>query len=215
MFVLTIDQIDSRHHDDRVTAALSDVEARFSPWLTGAAERTAGDEFQVATTRGGVALDIALRFARSEEWSIGLGIGGVTLPLGDSVRAMTGSAFINAREAVTAAKKRPARFALVADPGAVMAQSLDPLIRLLITLRDRRTPEGWELFDLLEGDRLEGDRLESDRDIPLTLTAAAERLGITVQAASQRALAAGLRLDREARDSLASMLDIEGEKIDA
>ncbi len=205
MFVLTIDQIDSRHHDDRVAAAVSDVETQFSRWLTGAPERTAGDEFQVATTRGGVALDIALRFARTEEWSVGLGVGDVTLPLGDSVRAMTGSAFVNARDAVTAAKKRPARFALVADPGAVTAQSLDPLIRLLITLRDRRTPEGWELFDLLEG----------NGDTPLTLTVAAERLGITVQAASQRALAAGLRLDREARDSLASMLDIEGERIDA
>lgn len=206
MFALTIDQIDSRHHDDRVAGAVHDVEAQFSPWLVGAPERTAGDEFQVATMRGGVALDIALQFARTEAWSIGLGVGDVTLPLGDSVRAMTGSAFLNARDAVTAAKKRPARFALVADPKAVAAQSLDPLIRLLITLRDRRTPEGWELFDLLEGSgRSDG--------LPLTLTAAAEHLGISVQAASQRALAAGLRLDREARDSLGSMLDTEGERI--
>jgi len=205
MFVLTIDQIDSRHHDDRVASAVHEVETGFSRWLVGAPERTAGDEFQVATRRGGVALDIALHFARTEEWSIGLGIGDVTLPLADSVRAMTGSAFVNAREAVTAAKKRPTRFALVADPGAVTAQSLDPLIRLLITLRDRRTPEGWELFDLVEGAR--------GGSLPLTLTAAAEQLGITVQAASQRALTAGLRLDREARDSLGSMLDTEGERI--
>jgi hypothetical protein len=206
MFVLTIDQIDSRHDDDRVAGAVHDVETRFSAWLVGTPERTAGDEFQVATRRGGVALDIALHLARTEQWSVGLGVGDVTLPLGDSVRAMTGSAFVNAREAVTAAKKRPSRFALVADPGAVTTQSLDPLIRLLITLRDRRTPEGWELFDLVEGSD-HGDGL------PLTLTVAAERLGITVQAASQRALAAGLRLDREARDSLGSMLDTEGEKI--
>ena len=201
MFVLTIDQIDSRHHDDRVAATIAEVASRFAPWLTGTPERTAGDEFQVATRRGEVALDIALQLARTEEWSIGVGVGDVTLPLGDSVRAMTGSAFVNARDAVTAAKKRPTRFALVADPGAVSTQSLDPLIRLLITLRDRRTPEGWELFDLLEGDP------------PLTLTAAAEHLGITVQAASQRALTAALRLDREARDSLGSMLATEGEKI--
>ena len=205
MFVLTIDQIDSRHHDDRVASAVHEVETGFSRWLVGAPERTAGDEFQVATRRGGVALDIALHFARAEEWSIGLGVGDVTLPLADSVRAMTGSAFVNAREAVTAAKKRPTRFALVADPGAVTAQSLDPLIRLLITLRDRRTPEGWELFDLVEGAR--------GGSLPLALTAAAEQLGITVQAASQRALTAGLRLDREARDSLGSMLDTEGERI--
>ena len=201
MFVLTIDQIDSRHHDDRVAAAVDQVASRFAPSLAGAPERTAGDEFQVATSLGSVALDIALLMVRAEEWSVGLGIGEVALPLGDSVRAMSGSAFVNAREAVTAAKRRPARFALVADPDAVTAQGLDPLIRLLITLRDRRTPEGWELFDLLEGDDA------------LTLTTAAERLGITVQAASQRALTAGLRLDREARDALGSLLDAEGERI--
>ena len=201
MFVLTVDQVDSRHHDDRVAAAITEIESRFARRLVGGPERTAGDEFQLATAHGGAALEIALLLLRGDDWSVGLGVGDAALPLGPSVRAMSGSAFVNAREAVTAAKKRPTRFALAADPGAVTAQGLDPLIRLLITLRDRRTAEGWELFDLLEGDS------------PMTLTAAAAELGITVQAASQRALAAGLRLDREARDVLGSMLDNEGERI--
>jgi hypothetical protein len=202
VFVLTVDQVDSRHHDDQVAAAVRDLGRHFAPWLVGEPERTAGDEFQVATRHGAVALDIALRLLRAENWSVGLGVGTATLPLGESVRAMSGSAFVNARDAVTAAKKRPARFALVANSGALAAQSLDPLIRLLVAMRDRRTPEGWELFDLVEGEPR------------LTLTAAAKRLGITVQAASQRALTAGLRLDREVRDSLGSMLDSEGERID-
>ncbi|HWH96905.1 MAG TPA: hypothetical protein VNS80_00925, partial [Pseudolysinimonas sp.] len=65
----------------------------------------------------------------------------------------------------------------------------------------RRTPEGWQLFDLLEAEP------------PLTLTDAAGRLSISVQAASQRALAAGIRLDREARDALGVMLSDEDGRI--
>lgn len=208
MFVLTVDQIDSRHHDDRVGDAVRDIEKLFSPSLVGAPERTAGDEFQLATERGATALDVALHLARREEWSIGLGVGDATRPLEGSVRAMTGSAFLNAREAVATAKKRPTRFALVADPEHLATQNLDPLIGLLIALRDRRTPEGWELFDLIDGPT-------GPRTPPLTLTAAAKRLGISVQAASQRALTAGLRLDREARDALATLLDAGNEKIGA
>lgn len=192
MYVLTVDQIDSQNQADQVEPALRDVERQFGSGLLARAERTAGDEFQVATDDGTVALDLALTLVRAGVWSVGLGVGDVRTPVGTSVRAMTGSAFVNAREAVTTAKKRPARFALVADDASTAG--LDPLVRLLLALRERRTPEGWELFDLLDGDP------------HLTLTDAAGRLGISVQAASQRALTAALRLDREARDVLGTML---------
>lgn len=198
MFVLTVDQIDSQNHADRVEPALRDITRELGSRLVAPPERTAGDEFQVATEEGAVALDLALTLVRAGDWRVGLGVGDARSPLGSSVRAMSGTAFVNAREAVSTAKKRPARFALVADSSA---ERLDPLIRLLLTLRERRTSEGWELFDLLEGDP------------GLTLTDAAGRLGITVQAASQRALTAGLRLDREARDALGSMLTDEGGRI--
>lgn len=199
MLVLTVDQIDSQHHADRVESTLRDIESRFGESLVAPPERTAGDEFQVATEVSAVALDLALTLVRADDWSVGLGVGDVRAPLGSSVRAMSGTAFVNAREAVTTAKKRATRFALVADDA--LTAGLDPLIRLLLALRERRTPEGWELFDLLEA--------ESE----LTLTDAAGRLGISVQAASQRALTAGLRLDREARDALGTMLTDEGGRI--
>lgn len=198
MFVLTVDQIDSQHRADRVEQTLAEIGTRFFGRLTAPPERTAGDEFQLATDDGPTALEIALTLVRAGDWSVGLGVGDVRLPLGDSVRAMTGSAFVNARDAVTAAKKRPGRFALVSDAGGA---DLDPLVRLLLALRERRTPEGWELSDLL------------DASPDLTLTDAAARLGISVQAASQRALIAGSRLDREAREVLGSMLADEGERI--
>jgi hypothetical protein len=199
VFVLTVDQIDSTHHADRVEPTVRDIESRFGEDLLAAPERTAGDEFQVATAVGAVGLELALRLVRADQWSVGLGVGDVRAPLGSSVRAMSGTAFVNAREAVTAAKKRSTRFALVADDP--VTARLDPLIRLLLTLRERRTPEGWELFDLLE------------HEPELTLTDAAGRLRISVQAASQRALTAGLRLDREARDALSAMLTDEGGRI--
>lgn len=193
MFVLTVDQIDSRHRDDLVEPVLRDLSARHGTALAAAPERTAGDEFQLATRDAATALEIALELVRSGGWSVGLGLGTVDTPLGPSVRALSGSAFVNAREAVTAAKKRPARFALVTDDDAETAR-LDPLVRLLLALRERRTAEGWELAALLDGSP------------EPTLTDAAARLGISTQAASQRAQTAGLRLDREARDALGSML---------
>jgi hypothetical protein len=78
-----------------------------------------------------------------------------------------------------------------ADPGA--------LIDLLLLLRTRRTPEGWELFDLVA--------------TGLTQTDAAANLGITPQAASKRARAAGIRTELAAMPALAEVLassDISG-----
>ncbi len=192
MYVLTVDQIDSRHHADRVEAALASLARRHTGDLVAAPERTAGDEFQLATRKAGTALEIVLGLVRDGAWSVGLGVGEVETPLGPSVRALSGSAFVRAREAVTAAKKRPARFALVADPAGTA--ELDPLVRLVLFLRERRTPEGWELADVLEAEP------------ELTLTDAAARLGISAQAASQRAQTAGIRLDREAREAITALL---------
>lgn len=190
MFVITADQVDSRHRDDRVEAAIGALVERHGPSLRSRPERTAGDEFQLATAAPDTALAIVLELTRDGGWSVGLGVGAADAD-GPSVRAMSGDAFVRAREAVTAAKRRPGGFALV---DGTAPSRIDPLIRLLLALRERRSPEGWELFDVLESDPR------------LTQTAAAERLGITVQAASQRALAGGIRLDREARESLTLLL---------
>ena len=193
MVALTVDQIDSRHDDDRVPTTIRGLQDRHGARLTGAPERTAGDEFQLATEDARTALDIALSLVRAGHWSAGLGIGEVRPPRGDSVRALTGGAFVAARDAVTAAKRRPTRFALVATDPDETAR-LDPLVGLLLALRERRTPEGWELADLLD-------------DSPdLTLTDAAGRLGISTQAASQRAQTARLALDTQARDALVALL---------
>jgi hypothetical protein len=201
MFVLTVDQIDSRHRDDRVDDAVTGLARRHASALLAGPERTAGDEFQLASRDAGAVLGIALELVRAEEWSVGLGIG-QGAPPGASVRAMSGSAFVSAREAVTTAKKRPARFAVAAEDDPAAAARLDAFVRLLLAARERRTPEGWELADIL------------DADDTLTLTDAAGRLGISVQAASQRALTAGWRLDRDAREALVDLLTAEDARIE-
>ena len=197
MFAITADQVDSRNGRDLVEPALRTVTELGRDRLALPPERTAGDELQLITDDAEAALDIVLALTRARDWSVGLGIGDIRLPLPDSVRAATGTALINAREAVEAAKRRTPRVAVVGDPDRTPdAATLQAILDLLLHLRDRRSDEGWELFDLLESG--------------LSQTEAAARLDITPQAVSKRALAAGLKLDSAARAALVTLLASAG-----
>lgn len=193
MFAVTADQVDSRHHDDLVAAELDELARIGGSRLLLPPDRSAGDELQVATPDAHTALEIVLRLTRSGQWSVGLAIGEVRYPLPEATRALAGSAFELARNAVDAAKKRTSRFALEIGEGRHPdASTLQPLLELLLQLRARRTAEGWELSDLIgEG---------------LSQKAAAERLGISPQAVSLRSQAAQLRLEAAARVSLTRLL---------
>ena len=190
MFVITADQRDSRSTPDLVPAGLDAITARGGLGVTLAPERTAGDEIQVALEDPRAVLSIVLHLARLQTWSIGVGVGSIERPLPTSVRAARGSAFLRARDAVDRAKRAATRFALTGDAGAADAEAL---VRLLIELRDRRSPEGWEVHDLLAGGL-------SQRD-------AALRLGITEGAVSLRAKAAALRTDEAAVPALERTLE--------
>ncbi|MBH0010459.1 DNA-binding protein [Salinibacterium sp. SWN1162] len=144
-------------------------------------------------TSAHAALDITLELTRTEQWSVGIGIGTVPLPYGPNVRATSGAAFLAARVAIDRAKKSPAKCAVESDPENELARDIEPLLELLILLRTRRTANGWELYDLLSTGITQAD--------------AAERLGISPQSASQRALVAGLRTEEEAVRALANLLD--------
>lgn len=193
MFALTADQVDSQHSDDLVDHALVELARIGGDNLLLPPDRSAGDELQVATADARVALDMVLHLTRAGRWSVGLAIGEVRHPLPDSTRALAGSAFVLARGAVESAKKSLNRFALAIEPGRHPdAATLQPLLELLLQLRARRTPEGWELQELLN----EG----------LTQKAAAARLGITPQAVSLRAHSAQLKTESAARAALARLL---------
>jgi len=189
MFVITADQVDSRHGRDLVDDALTRIAKAAGDRLALPPDRTAGDEVQALTAEPGAALDVALALLRTGAWSVGIGVGAVQTPLPEATRAARGDAFIAARAAIDEAKRRPTRFAAAGGDAATVAQ---PLVELLLQLRERRSAPGWELFDLMEQGL-------SQRD-------AARRLGITPQAASRRAQAAGIRLDQAARPALMSVL---------
>ena len=197
MFAITADQIGSRASADLVDEQLAALDALGGASLILPADRTAGDEIQVATENPATALSLVLHLTRTEHWSVGLGIGDVRLPLPETTRAVTGSAFILARDAVAAAKKRSTRFALAVDPGRLPdGDLLEPLIDLVLQLRDRRTAQGWQLHDLLR--------------TGMTQAEAAGRLGITPQAVSLRAQSAQLRTEFAAEISLVRLLDATG-----
>jgi len=199
VFAITADQIDSRHGPDLAEHALALLTRTGADRLALPADRTAGDEVQALTPDPRAAVDLVLELARTGRWSIGLGIGEVRTPLPADTRAATGPALIAARDAVEAAKKRPSRAAVDGDRIRPDAPTLQAALDLLLHLRDRRSPEGWELYDLVEAGNTQAE--------------AAAALGITPQAASKRAIAAGIRLDSAARDALTALLSLADESI--
>lgn len=192
MFVLTADQVDSRSTVDRVAAAIESLNDG-SLRTALKADRTAGDELQILITEAPDVLTAILLLTRSGHWSVGCGVGGVTTPLPGNIREATGGAFIAARRAVDRAKKRQTKFALDNEPATHHANDAESLIDMLLAIRARRSPEGWELHDVMNGGTL-------------TQAEAAEKLGISPQAVSLRARAAELRTEWAALPALTRAL---------
>jgi hypothetical protein len=187
-FVLTVDQRGSRRGSDRVPGALTLLSGvptvlRF--------ERTAGDEFQGVLDDPAAVVDVVRRLVRDGGWSIGIGAGPVQTPLPHSTRAGAGQAFIAARGAVEAAKRRPVR---VAVRGAVGEPAADAqaVLTALAALVERRSEQAWEAIALVQAGR--------------TQAQAATELGVTRQAVSQR-LSAGLwEVERDLGPTAARLL---------
>lgn len=195
MFVVTADQINSRNSVDAVGEVIESLSAELGEGLTLPPDRSAGDEVQLLTADASTALRALLLLTRTRRFSVGLGVGSVRRPLGDSIRESTGEAFIAARIAVGRAKGKPSRFAV---EGAESAADVEALVDLLLLLRNRRTEEGWQLYDL----RVAG----------LTQAEAAKRLAISPQAASDRARAADLKAEFAATVPLARLVARLGEE---
>ena len=191
MFIITADQIDSRHLDDLAGPAVTDLNARYGDRIALPVDRNAGDEIQALAADPTTALAIIADLTRTGHWSVGCGVGHVRTPLPSHTREATGPGFVAARAAVERAKGSQFHFALESEAGNG-APAAEALVELLLLIRSRRTPEGWEMFDLLAAG--------------LTQTAAAQALGITPQAASQRVRNGGIRPELAAMPALASVL---------
>ena len=193
MFVITADQIGSRQGQDLAGVVVRQLNEHYADALSLPADRNAGDEIQALTADSGAAVSIVLLLTRSGQWRVGVGCGPVASPLPDETRAATGPAFFAAREAVESAKSEGARFRIAAagsegvSPSSKTewpsAEDAQAFMDLLLILRAKRSGAGWELYDLLEAG--------------LTQAQAAERLGVTPPAVSQRARSAELRAERE------------------
>lgn len=198
MLVITADQINSRTHENIAGVALHDLNKQFGDQLVLPVDRNAGDEIQVIAPDGATALQIILTLTRGGLWSVGVGAGNIRLPLPQATREASGSAFIAARSAISRAKKRARRFAvdeaqLNTSDRRATASDAEALIDLLLTMRSRRTLEGWELFDQISIGRNQHE--------------AARELGITPQAVSSRAKIAAVRTELESYEPLARVLD--------
>ncbi len=185
LFVVTADQRHSRRGPDRVPEALAAVASLPPGDVLLPFERTAGDEVQgLLGTAAGVTAVVG-RLVRLGDWRIGVGVGAVEWPLPGSTRAARGTAYLAARSAVEEARGRAPAIALrdgdlpVGGPDvhgrerSGAAWRAESALMLWGALLARRTPEGWEVADLL--------------DAGLSTTAAARALGISASAASQRA----------------------------
>lgn len=187
--VLTVDQRASRSAGDRVPAlldALQPLPCRL-PF-----RRTAGDEVQGLLTDPADLPAVVEQVLRSGGWRIGIGLGPVDEPLPQDVREARGPAFVHARTAVDAARQAPADLRVRAEPAADQAaRALESALWLWAALLERRTDRGWQVVDLV--------------DSGATYDQAAQRLGITQSAVSQRAAAAGVVEGRRARELAAHL----------
>jgi hypothetical protein len=205
MFVITADQIDSRHDRDRASDMIAQLLQNHPDAFALPPDQTSGDEIQVLVPAAADVFAVLLDLHRTEYWSVGVGIGPIRTPLPPSTRQATGDAFIAARAAVTRAKRAEARFALdvppaledtthgEAVPGRSTGAEVEALLTMLLLLRQRRTPEGWEAVDLLESG--------------LAQTGIARTLGISTAAVSQRIKSAQYRVERAAHPALVRLLD--------
>ena len=191
MFVITADQVDSRHLADLAGPTIRVLNERYRDRLALPVDRNAGDEIQALVADAATALAIIADLTRTGEWSVGCGVGRVRTPLPANTREASGPGFIAARTAVDRSKSAPLRFALASE-SPEEAPGAEALIELLLLIRSRRTPEGWELFDLVASG--------------MTQAAAAKTLDISPQAASQRARAAGIRTEIAAIPALTAVL---------
>ncbi len=192
MFVLTVDQRNSRRGTDRIETLLAWLSARSEAFVRPF-ERTAGDEVQGILSRPGDVVSLVLALVRQDAWSVGVGVGAVNEPLPPSTRAGSGPAFNLAREAVTRAKSRPSGVA-VSGQSPDAARHAQTMLDLLAAIVARRSEPGWESVDLAA--------------TGLNQIEIAAKVGISKQAVSQRLRAAEWHLEPDARELASHLLSV-------
>ena len=89
MFVITADQIDSRHDRDRASDMIAELMARHAEAFTLPPDQTSGDEIQLLVGTAADAFAVVLDLHRTGFWSVGVGVGPVRTPLPATTRQAT------------------------------------------------------------------------------------------------------------------------------
>ncbi|NYE96685.1 hypothetical protein FHU41_002935 [Psychromicrobium silvestre] len=195
MFVMTIDQRNSRKNDDLVPLLISQL-AEVSTVLPF--DRSTGDELQAVLSEAAAVVEASMLALRAGHWHIGIGVGQIGSPLPQTSREASGSAFIAAREAVEQAKKSGNRVPL-AVRGAVPSKQVDAaeaVLRLLGGLVVARSAAEWRILDQLTPG-VRGNQVE-----------VATALQISPQAVSNAVRRSGWLEEWSGREAAALLLDL-------
>lgn len=200
MFVLTVDQKNSRREDDRVPAILEALSG--IPTVAGF-ERTVGDEVQGVLDDSSALVDALRWIIRDGGWHVGLGIGEISPEYVKSIRLQgvrvgRGVPFVYAREAVEAAKGHAASVAVKADDDA--AQLVQSILRLLVVAVEGRTKGQRAVVELF--------------DRGLTGKLIAERLRISPSSVSARKSLSHIDEEREGWISVVHILSDLHERLE-
>ncbi|ROR53319.1 hypothetical protein EDD41_0459 [Luteococcus japonicus] len=210
VFAVTADQRHSRRSEDRVPEALAALEHGLRGQELLPAERTAGDELQLLLPNPDMVLTVFEQLVRLGDWRIGIGLGGVESPLPRSTRSARGGAYLAARAAIERAHSTPTGLALECQrPGRAGNVGAGPYGD------DRRDTQRalhdaesalWLLEGLLKGRSVEGWQIVELLDEGIGVGQAAQRLGISPSAASQRHQRAGWEVGVRGRELCAGLL---------
>jgi hypothetical protein len=194
MYVLTINQRDSREVGDRVdelVAQLADLPAVL-PF-----QRSVGDEAIGAVAEARTAVDAAMRALRTRRWHVGIGVGPLDVPVPTDVAEAAGFGLVYARRAVDRARKAGERVPLaVAGPDADVAAEAEAVLRLIGQIVSTRTEAEWAVLDLM----VPGVRGQQK--------AIAEVLGVTAQAVSKAVVRSHWNEEWACRPAAARLLDL-------
>lgn len=196
MIVVTADQVASRTKADLAGAARDRIQAAHGAALLLPVARNAGDEIQLLTRDGRTVVDVVFDLTRDGGWSVGIGCGPVREPLPEDIREASGEAFFAARDAVERAKKSSPRIAVEAGgdvTGGPSAADVEALFTLALLLRERRSGQGWEVYD-----RIVAGARQTD---------IADELGVSAPAISSRMKSANIRAELDAAPALARLLE--------
>lgn len=167
-------------------------------------ERSVGDELQGVLEDPGPVVEAAMRALRSGQWYVGIGVGTVDVPLPQSPREGSGTAFVLARHAVDKAKKAGERVPLSVQaagpdegvPGGVHGPAAEAVLVLVGDLVRRRTAAEWRVLDALGA---AGTRRQVE---------VAKALGISPQAVSKAILRSGRQEECGGRVAAEMLLDL-------